>query len=76
VSMRLIEDEISRFLSTTAPEAICISGHWGVGKTYAWNRFLKDVQAAKKIALPRYSYVSLFGSIPSTSLNIPFSRIP
>src|SRR5262249_21129001 len=38
-----------------------ISGHWGVGKTYAWNRFLKDAQAAKKIALPRYSYVSLFG---------------
>ena len=61
MSMKLIESEIRRFLSTTEPEAICISGHWGVGKTYAWNRFLKDVQTAKKIALPRYSYVSLFG---------------
>ena len=61
MSMKLIESEIRRFLSTTEPEAICISGHWGVGKTYGWNRFLKDAQVAKKFALPRYSYVSLFG---------------
>jgi hypothetical protein len=61
VSIELIEGEIRRFLSTTDPEVVCISGHWGVGKTFAWNRFLKDAQVQKSIALKRYSYVSLFG---------------
>jgi hypothetical protein len=61
VSIELIENEIRRFLSTPEPEVICISGHWGVGKTFAWNRFLKDAKAKNQIALTRYSYVSLFG---------------
>ncbi len=38
-----------------------ISGQWGVGKTFAWNQYLKDAKAKNKIALKRYSYVSLFG---------------
>jgi hypothetical protein len=61
VSIELIEGEVRRFLSTTDPEVVCIKGHWGVGKTFAWNRFLKDAQAKKSIVLKRYSYVSLFG---------------
>ena len=61
MSLELIQNEIRRFLSTAEPEVICISGHWGVGKTFAWNRFLRDAQAQKGIALKRYSYVSLFG---------------
>lgn len=61
MSIELIEKEVQRFLSTEDPEAICISGHWGVGKTFAWNRFLKDSQEKRAIALPHYSYVSLFG---------------
>jgi hypothetical protein len=61
VSIKLIESEIRRFLSTSDPEVICISGRWGVGKTFAWNKFLKEAQASKGIALKRYSYVSLFG---------------
>src|ERR1700739_1746213 len=60
VSLELIQNEIRRFLSTAEPEVICISGHWGVGKTFAWNRFLRDA-SQKGIALKRYSYVSLFG---------------
>jgi len=59
VSLDLIENEIRRFLSTEEPEAISISGHWGVGKTFAWKRYLEDSKG--KIALKRYSYVSLFG---------------
>jgi hypothetical protein len=59
MSIALIEQEIKRFLSTEDPEAMCFSGRWGVGKTFAWNRFLKDMQG--KIALKNYSYVSLFG---------------
>jgi hypothetical protein len=58
----LIENEIQRFLSTEEPEVVCISGHWGVGKTFAWNRYLKDARQKKRgIALERYSCVSLFG---------------
>src|ERR1035437_6413069 len=59
--MEVIASEIRRFLSTTEPEVMCISGHWGVGKTFAWNRYLREAQKAKSIALNRYSYVSLFG---------------
>lgn len=61
MSIELVESEIRRFLSTKEPEVICISGRWGVGKTFAWNRFLKQSQSDAKIALERYSYVSLFG---------------
>ena len=61
MSIQLVETEIRRFLSTEEPEVICISGQWGVGKTFAWNRYLRDVQEQGKVALGRYSYVSLFG---------------
>ncbi|MCU1269521.1 MAG: hypothetical protein JWN74_815 [Acidobacteriaceae bacterium] len=61
MSIVLIEEEIRRFLSTDESEVVCVSGRWGVGKTFAWNRFLKDAQSKSAIALKRYSYVSLFG---------------
>lgn len=56
----LVRNEISRFLRTAEPEVLCISGAWGVGKTYLWKDAL--VQVAKVAPpLPDYSYVSLFG---------------
>ena len=61
MSLKLVESEVRRFLSTKEPEVICLSGRWGVGKTFAWKRYLKDAQAAQTIGLKRYSYVSLFG---------------
>jgi hypothetical protein len=61
MSIELVENEIRRFISTKEPEVISISGHWGVGKTFAWNLYLKDAQRKDKIALKKYSYVSLFG---------------
>lgn len=61
MSVELVKKEILRFLSTPEPEVICLTGHWGVGKTYAWNRYLSDCKDAKNVALERYSYVSLFG---------------
>jgi hypothetical protein len=61
MSTDLIENEIRTFLSSKEPEVICISGRWGVGKTFAWNRNVKDAHASKRIALDAYSYVSLFG---------------
>jgi len=61
VPIELVVSEIKRFLATKEPEVISITGRWGVGKTFAWNRYVKEAQSAKKIALKRYSYVSLFG---------------
>jgi hypothetical protein len=42
--MEVVANEIRRFLSTTEPEVMCISGHWGVGKTFAWNRYLQEAK--------------------------------
>src|SRR5947209_4990449 len=53
--------EIERFLRSATPEVLCFKGKWGVGKTYAWNEFLKRAKAEQGIALKRYAYVSLFG---------------
>jgi hypothetical protein len=61
VSVELVESEIRRFLSSDEPEVICITGRWGVGKTYAWKTYVQDAQKSGKIALKSYSYVSLFG---------------
>ncbi len=62
MSLALIKFEIERFLAGTEPAVLCITGAWGVGKTYAWNRYLRDVQARDAIGLGHYSYVSLFGN--------------
>jgi hypothetical protein len=61
MSIEIVKDQIRRFLSSDEPEVICISGRWGVGKTYAWNQYLKSAHDEAGIALKRYSYVSLFG---------------
>lgn len=53
--------EIQRFLASEEPEVLCITGKWGVGKTYSWNHYLRSGQEAGAIKLGTYSYVSLFG---------------
>jgi hypothetical protein len=57
----LLKKEIDRFLASDAEEVLCIRGKWGVGKTYAWNSYLKEAATNGSIALERYAYVSLFG---------------
>ncbi len=59
MSKQLIENEVLRFLSSSEPEVICLTGHWGVGKTFGWRKYVQ--KAKNQIALARYSYVSLFG---------------
>lgn len=61
MSIELVKAEIMRFLASKEPEVLCISGKWGVGKTYSWKQFLKNARNNNNIALDRYSYVSLFG---------------
>ena len=57
----IVRAEIERFLQSSAPEVLCISGRWGVGKTYSWQKYLEAAEDTKKVALSRYAYVSLFG---------------
>ena len=61
MSIETIEQQVARFLARETPEVISIKGAWGVGKTYAWNNFLTKARHQKKIALAKYSYISLFG---------------
>jgi hypothetical protein len=63
MSIKIVENEIQRFLASAEAEAICISGHWGVGKTFAWNKYLRKAQVERRIVLDHYAYVSLFGVI-------------
>lgn len=56
------KSEIDRFLASSDAEVLVISGKWGVGKTFAWNKFLREARDRNNgIALERYAYVSLFG---------------
>ncbi len=62
MSIERVENEIRRLLSDKRSEVVCISGLWGVGKTFAWRKFLGQAKDRKNgIALRSYSYVSLFG---------------
>jgi hypothetical protein len=61
MSIEAVDTEIERFLRSPEPEGLCIRGKWGVGKTFNWKKCIAEAQKSKKIALERYSYVSLFG---------------
>lgn len=61
MSTAIVRAEIERFLESSAPEVLCIWGRWGVGKTYSWQKFLRQTEAGGRLAARRYAYVSLFG---------------
>ncbi len=61
MSVKLAAEEIERFISTSEPEIMCVTGEWGVGKTYTWNHYLNLATQKNNVALRKYSYVSLFG---------------
>jgi tRNA A37 threonylcarbamoyladenosine biosynthesis protein TsaE len=59
-SIEITKAEIKRFLTGSNPAVLCISGEWGVGKTFLWRLVLDELRNAKKLSLSRYSYVSLY----------------
>ena len=61
MSIKVIKDQIFRFLSSDTPEVMAIKGEWGAGKTYSWKKFLNEANSEDIVILERYSYVSLFG---------------
>lgn len=58
---KFIELAIDRFLENDTPSVLCISGKWGVGKTFLWQEKMRKAVANGRLGLNRYSYVSLFG---------------
>ena len=60
-STKLVKNEVKRFLTSKEPEVLCVTGAWGVGKTYTWKTILDDVANRAALGLTKYSYVSLFG---------------
>jgi hypothetical protein len=61
MSIEIVKHQVKLFVSSSTPEVMGIKGAWGVGKTYSWKKYLSEYKLDKAIALPRYSYVSLFG---------------
>lgn len=61
MSTALIEAEIKRFLRDDRAEVLCIKGKWGVGKTFAWRKWLAEVGVDGSMKSKSYAYVSLFG---------------
>ena len=57
----LLKAEVMRFLDSETPEVLAIRGNWGVGKTFAWNKYLREAKENGKIKLKKYAFVSLFG---------------
>jgi hypothetical protein len=61
MAIKAAREEIERFMSNKDPEVLCITGKWGVGKTYAWKYFLQEAVKKNQLGFSKCSYVSLFG---------------
>ncbi|TDS68384.1 hypothetical protein C7434_3073 [Pantoea sp. PNA 14-12] len=61
MALRIIREQLLKFISDSSPSVVAIKGEWGVGKTYAWEGYLAEARKEKMISCKRYSYVSLFG---------------
>jgi hypothetical protein len=61
VTTAAVSSKVRSLLAVPTPEVLAIKGRWGVGKTYFWNQLIKALATEKALALPKYSYVSLFG---------------
>jgi hypothetical protein len=57
--MTNIAGSFQHFLTSPGLKVAALKGDWGTGKTFFWNKFLRDNRA--KLTFRAYSYVSLFG---------------
>lgn len=61
MSLKVIREQVLKFISQSSPSVIAIKGEWGVGKTHGWEALLSEAKRSNMISGKRYSYVSLFG---------------
>ena len=70
MSIEVVGKEIARFLRSSDPEVLCLKGKWGVGKSFAWDRYVRDAKSKGEIGLERYAFVSLYGVNSSDQLRL------
>ncbi len=69
MSVISVQTAIKEFLASSKAEVLCIRGHWGTGKTYAWKTTAKSQRSESgAVAFNGYAYVSLFGVNSITDL--------
>jgi len=61
MTLEIIKSQIDKFLASEEPGVLAIKGEWGVGKTFAWNKYLLEARNENRIGLKKYSYISTFG---------------
>ncbi|AZP33492.1 P-loop NTPase fold protein [Cronobacter sakazakii] len=61
MSLKVIREQVLKFISQSSPSVIAIKGEWGVGKTFGWEALLLEAKKENMISGKRYSYASLFG---------------
>ncbi|WP_431686613.1 hypothetical protein [Hahella sp. NBU794] len=61
MTLDVIKNQIDKFLASEEPGVMAIKGEWGVGKTFAWNKYLLKAKNENRIGLRKYSYISMFG---------------
>jgi hypothetical protein len=61
MSLAQIETVIQNFVSDKHNDLLVIKGGWGVGKTYFWQKLIKEAQEKKLVSKDWYAYVTLFG---------------
>ncbi|HRI02572.1 MAG TPA: hypothetical protein PLL77_02410 [Pyrinomonadaceae bacterium] len=61
MSFEDIKTRLEDLISNARPDVVIIRGLWGVGKTYFWKNLVEKLVALKRLGLPEYAYVSLFG---------------
>jgi hypothetical protein len=59
MSVKQVEKALQHFATTKDGRAIVMKGDWGTGKTFIWNRVIKNHR--NDFAQANYSYISLFG---------------
>ena len=58
--MKIIKKSLDVFFASDMRVAV-VKGKWGVGKTYFWNEYIKDLIKSSQCEQVAYSYISLFG---------------
>ncbi|MBS0576413.1 MAG: hypothetical protein JSS45_08330 [Proteobacteria bacterium] len=72
-----VERILKDFVASNDPAAIVLQGDWGIGKTFLWNKILKE-SPAKTGMFSDYAFVSLFGvdSLDSLKLTVAHAAAP
>ena len=66
MTVAIVNSVVSSFLGNAEPGVLVLKGAWGVGKTYAWRKLVKEHK--KRIKMKGYCYLSLFGMTSISAL--------